>query len=381
MLRRMLVVMVVGAATLVGCGGQSDEVKAAVASCKQSVQSAPQLKADTVSELEDLCEKAGDGDVEDAKKAARGGLHQDRRGHRARGRGARPGRAGLRASRSLGRVAGGERALRRAQPPCVLDVRTLAAVATRRVKVSGGELFADVEGEGPPVVLLHSGVCDGRQWEAVAQLVQRRMTVVRYDRRGYGRSAKYKRGRYSAALDLLELLDGLGLDRVVGCGNSAGGEALLEAAAIAPRALRPARPARAVLRAVGLRPRARGLRRGRGEGARVRRPRHRRPPQPRHVGAPTRAPRPGGDDAAQGLGQPAQAAVSGVLAGGPAGGGAARHRSPAPCSCSSASTTTRRSAASPGTWRTGCRRRPPRRSPAPGTCSGWRLRSWSPAAL
>ena len=60
------------------------------------------------------------------------------------------------------------------------------------------------------------------------------MTVVRYDRRGYGRSAKYKRGRYSAALDLLELLDGLGLDRVVGCGNSAGGEALLEAAAIAP---------------------------------------------------------------------------------------------------------------------------------------------------
>lgn len=105
---------------------------------------------------------------------------------------------------------------------------------TRRVKVSGGELYADVEGTGPPVVLLHSGVCDGRQWEAVARLVARRMTVIRYDRRGYGRSAKYKRGRYSAALDLLELLDGLGLDRVVGCGNSAGGEALLEAAVTAP---------------------------------------------------------------------------------------------------------------------------------------------------
>jgi pimeloyl-ACP methyl ester carboxylesterase len=60
------------------------------------------------------------------------------------------------------------------------------------------------------------------------------MTVVRYDRRGYGRSAKYKRGRYSAAVDLLELLDGLRLDRVVACGNSAGGEALLEAAVLQP---------------------------------------------------------------------------------------------------------------------------------------------------
>ena len=119
----------------------------------------------------------------------------------------------------------------------------------RRVKVTGGELFADVDGEGPPVVLVHSGVTDGRQWEAVAELIQRRMTVIRYDRRGYGRSAKYKRGRYSASLDLLELLDGLGLDRVVACGNSAGGEAVLEAAA-----LQPERFARLVLLAPGFWP-------------------------------------------------------------------------------------------------------------------------------
>lgn len=120
---------------------------------------------------------------------------------------------------------------------------------TRRVRVSGGDLYADVEGEGPPVVLVHSGVTDGRQWEAVTELVKRRLTVVRYDRRGYGRSAKYRRGRYNAALDLLELLDGLGLDRVIGCGNSAGGEALLEAAV-----LQPQRFARLVLLAPALWP-------------------------------------------------------------------------------------------------------------------------------
>ena len=120
---------------------------------------------------------------------------------------------------------------------------------TRRVRVSGGDLYADVEGEGPPVVLVHSGVTDGRQWEAVAELVKRRMTVIRYDRRGYGRSAKYRRGRYNAALDLLELLDGLGIDRVIGCGNSAGGEAVLEAAV-----LQPQRFARLVLLAPALWP-------------------------------------------------------------------------------------------------------------------------------
>lgn len=104
----------------------------------------------------------------------------------------------------------------------------------RRVKVTGGELIADVEGEGPPVVLVHSGVTDGRQWEAVARLIGRRATVVRYDRRGYGRSVKTRRGRFSAALDLIELLDGLGLERVVACGNSAGALAVLEAATVAP---------------------------------------------------------------------------------------------------------------------------------------------------
>lgn len=104
----------------------------------------------------------------------------------------------------------------------------------RRVKVTGGELIADVSGDGPPVVLVHSGVTDGRQWEAVEQRLVRRATVVRYDRRGYGRSARTKRGRFSPALDLLELLDRLRLERVVACGSSAGGQAVLEAATVAP---------------------------------------------------------------------------------------------------------------------------------------------------
>jgi pimeloyl-ACP methyl ester carboxylesterase len=81
---------------------------------------------------------------------------------------------------------------------------------------------------------VHSGVTDGRQWEAVSRLVSPRSTVIRYDRRGYGRSKTTKTGRYAPAYDLLELLDGLKLDRVAACGNSAGALAVLEAAALAP---------------------------------------------------------------------------------------------------------------------------------------------------
>lgn len=105
---------------------------------------------------------------------------------------------------------------------------------SRPVRVTGGQLAVDVAGAGPPVVLVHSGVTDGRQWEALERLLVGRRTVVRYDRRGYGRSKSTRRGRYSPALDLLELVDALDLERPVVCGNSAGALAALEAAAVAP---------------------------------------------------------------------------------------------------------------------------------------------------
>ena len=249
---------------------------------------------------------------------------------------------------------------------------------TRRVKVTGGELYADVDGEGPPVVLLHSGITDARQWEQVTRLIGRRATVIRYDRRGYGRSAKYKRGRYSHALDLLELLDGLRLDRVVACGNSAGGHALLEAATLQPERFAPARPARPAAVHLDLRRALEAY----GEAEEqalaagdidtavrlnldtwVHRPEHREPVATMLRRALENQPAP---------------AVRGVRSRGPARGRAPGPRSRARSACWSASTTTRSSARSPGTSPTGWPTRPPRRSRTPATCSAWRRRSWSP---
>ena len=59
-----------------GGGGESGvsdnpQVQAAVDSCKQAIQAQPTLSADVKSDLEDICEKAGSGDIKDAQQAAK----------------------------------------------------------------------------------------------------------------------------------------------------------------------------------------------------------------------------------------------------------------------------------------------------------------------
>jgi hypothetical protein len=51
-------------------GASVRNVEQAVAQCKQGVKSAPHLSADTKSDLQEICEKAGSGDEEDIREAA-----------------------------------------------------------------------------------------------------------------------------------------------------------------------------------------------------------------------------------------------------------------------------------------------------------------------
>lgn len=51
-------------------GGAVANLDQAVEQCQKSVTSAPQLSADTKSDLEEICEKAGSGDQEDIQQAA-----------------------------------------------------------------------------------------------------------------------------------------------------------------------------------------------------------------------------------------------------------------------------------------------------------------------
>jgi pimeloyl-ACP methyl ester carboxylesterase len=88
-------------------------------------------------------------------------------------------------------------------------------------------------GGAPHVVFLHTGISDLRSWDEVLDLLSPDMDVVAYDRRGFGVTA-YRSERHDPVVDLLSVLDGLGLDEVVLVGNSRGGQIALDFALTHP---------------------------------------------------------------------------------------------------------------------------------------------------
>ncbi|HEY1818694.1 MAG TPA: alpha/beta hydrolase [Trebonia sp.] len=83
------------------------------------------------------------------------------------------------------------------------------------------------------VVLLHEGVSDRRGWAEVAELLAPELTVVAYDRRGYGQTP-VAAGPFSHLDDLLAVIDRACADPVWLVGASAGGGLALDAALVAP---------------------------------------------------------------------------------------------------------------------------------------------------
>jgi 3-oxoadipate enol-lactonase len=78
--------------------------------------------------------------------------------------------------------------------------------------VDGTRLYYEVAGSGPPVVLLHGGWLDLRQWDDQFETLAHDYLVIRYDARGYGRSSPGA-VRYSHYADLAALLRVLAVER------------------------------------------------------------------------------------------------------------------------------------------------------------------------
>jgi 3-oxoadipate enol-lactonase len=95
------------------------------------------------------------------------------------------------------------------------------------------ELSSEVTGSGPPVVLVHAGVCDSRMWDPQWESFQPAHRVVRYDMRGFG-SSPLGAGRYSHPGDLITLLEELRLGPSAFVGASLGGGVSLQVAVARP---------------------------------------------------------------------------------------------------------------------------------------------------
>ncbi len=93
--------------------------------------------------------------------------------------------------------------------------------------INGAELFYEVSGAGPALVMLHGHLLDLSQWDDQAAEFATDHTVVRYDARGFGRSTLPPEP-FNHAADLHALLGFLGIERAVVMGCSNGGAASID---------------------------------------------------------------------------------------------------------------------------------------------------------
>ena len=94
------------------------------------------------------------------------------------------------------------------------------------VRANGTELYYEVRGSGPPVLLIMGATGDAAHFEAFADLLADEFMVVSYDRRGYGRSPALGGWQTTSpegqADDAAALLAALGAAPAVVFGTSSG---------------------------------------------------------------------------------------------------------------------------------------------------------------
>ena len=98
----------------------------------------------------------------------------------------------------------------------------MVEISSGYIDVDGGRLFYEEAGVGECIVLLHDGTIHREIWDAQFPVLVRDYRVVRYDRRGYGKSTNPE-AQYSNIDDLNRLFAQLRIDNAILFGMSAGG--------------------------------------------------------------------------------------------------------------------------------------------------------------
>lgn len=102
---------------------------------------------------------------------------------------------------------------------------TAAAGAARAamVNVDGGQIYYETCGSGPQaIVLIHDGVVNSASFDGMWPILCKQFRVVRYDRRGYGKSPAAK-APYSPQDDLAAVMTAAKIDHASLVGFSFGG--------------------------------------------------------------------------------------------------------------------------------------------------------------
>lgn len=109
----------------------------------------------------------------------------------------------------------------------------------RAVALPGIDLFAELRGEGEPLLLLHGFTGAGSNWDLIFPDPPAGFRTIAPDLRGHGRSTN-PAGEFTfrqSALDMFALLDALEIERCKAIGVSAGAKTLLHMATQQPARL------------------------------------------------------------------------------------------------------------------------------------------------
>jgi 3-oxoadipate enol-lactonase len=104
--------------------------------------------------------------------------------------------------------------------------------------INGAHLYYEQAGSpdspGYPLVLIHGFTLDTRMWDDQFTLFTQHYQAIRYDMRGFGRSALPTEEPFTAVEDLRALLDTLGVSRAFVLGLSLGGSVAIDFALAYP---------------------------------------------------------------------------------------------------------------------------------------------------
>jgi len=113
-------------------------------------------------------------------------------------------------------------------------------VRTQSAPINGIEMYYEIDGAGEPLLLLHGGGGSHDDWvHAGRQQFAREYSLILPDARGHGRTSNPAKTitHRQCALDMLGLLDHLGIRRCRAIGLSMGGNILLHMATHQPQRL------------------------------------------------------------------------------------------------------------------------------------------------
>ncbi len=95
------------------------------------------------------------------------------------------------------------------------------------VEANGAKCYFEMTGDGRPLVLVHAGIADSRMWDDQFHAFAQHYKVLRYDRRGFGRTRMVV-GNYSHDHDLYALLTSLKIDAAYFIGCSQGAKTIVD---------------------------------------------------------------------------------------------------------------------------------------------------------